>query len=279
MIRILCCLLLGGLASLQAEPETVTAITYNIRLDTRGDVDERDWPQRRDTVTTYLRESGATIIGMQEVVHNQLEDVETALEPFDHTGVGRTDGKNEGEYSPIFYDPAVWEIDPAEQGTFWLSDTPETPGSFTWGNEIPRICSWARLKHRGNGASIYVYNTHWDHRSQPSRERAAKLMVERIRARKHADEPVLLMGDFNAKPDNAAIQTLLASGLFAESPKIEYLTFNSWEGPLVAGAPIDHIFLSPEWQAAKMAVEANGDPPGSDHHPVAVEARLRGESP
>ena len=69
MSRILLCLLLGGLASLQAEPETVTAITYNIRLDTRGDVDERDWPQRRDTVTTYLQQSGATIIGMQEVVH------------------------------------------------------------------------------------------------------------------------------------------------------------------------------------------------------------------
>lgn len=221
-------------------------------------------------VVKFLNEGGFSIIGLQEVKHNQLEDVQKGLPSFKRIGVGRDDGKKSGEYSPLFYDPAIWTADENEQGTFWLSDTPKVPGSKTWGNGVTRICSWARLTGK-NGKSIYVYNTHWDHQSQPSREKAALLVLERIKARTSGDDPVILMGDFNATTENPAIKTLLNSALLVDHGGEEQMvTFNFWKAELKEGLRIDHIFTSPSFKNGRFEVLADGDPVNSDHHPVVL---------
>lgn len=251
-----------------ASADDLKVVTYNIRQDTGGDRGARDWSRRAPGVVTFLKEGDFSLIGLQEVKHNQLRDLEKGLPGYTRLGVGRADGKKGGEYSPVFYRSNQWKADAEKKGTFWLSDTPEKPGSMTWGNQITRICTWVRLIDR-HGRGLYLFNTHWDHQSQPSREKAAVLILERIKARKHPGEPVILMGDFNANTQNPAIKTLLASGLMVDpGGEDQKLTFNFWKPGLRDGLRIDHVFNSRDWPGGQLEVVSDGDPVHSDHHPV-----------
>lgn len=273
MVRVLAFLLLT-FSCLWGGDLPLNIISYNIRNDNAGDQGPKNWPDRRDTITSYLRERKASIIGLQEVKHNQLIDMDKALPDHRHVGVGRDDGKTAGEYSPIFFDHTIWKLDPKEHGTFWLSDTPDTVASRTWGNSHNRICTWARLigiKGPAKGSAIYIYNTHWDHRSQPSRLKSGELMLQRIKARRHQDEPFILMGDLNATTENPAVKQLLASGLLTDHGNTQMRSSSQWNATLVPGLRIDHIFTSPSIKQATLEVESNGDDAkhaGSDHHPV-----------
>jgi endonuclease/exonuclease/phosphatase family metal-dependent hydrolase len=267
LLFLTCTSLLAGIAPLNI-------ISYNIRQDTKGDTGARDWLQRKDKLTDYLRNNKASIIGMQEVRHKQLIDITKALPDHSHVGVGRDDGKKGGEYSPILYDRKIWKLDPKEHGTFWLSDTPDVPNSRTWGNNYTRICSWARLtKLTGpkKGDSIYIYNTHWDHRNQPSRVKSGELILKTIKARSHQQDPFILMGDFNAHTDNPSVQQLLTSGMLIDHGKQQALTSSGWKPVLLPGSRIDHIFTSTSIKKAQFKIDINLGVQGhsaSDHHPV-----------
>ncbi|HEX6132912.1 MAG TPA: glycoside hydrolase family 3 N-terminal domain-containing protein [Longimicrobiales bacterium] len=257
-----------------AADEPVRAMTFNIRYGTANDGPDA-WPNRRGLVIDVIRDFAPTVLGVQEALRFQLDEIARALPGYGIVGVGRDDGEERGEYSAILYDRARLEV--LDSGTFWLSDTPEGPGSMTWGNRIPRIATWARLRLRSPpGTTFHVFNTHWDHESQPSRERSAALLLERIRAR-GARDPVLLMGDFNAGEDNAAFRALLA----AQDPGLRDTfrdvhpqasgtgTYHAFRGD-TSGARIDAILASPEWRtldAAIVRVQENGRYP-SDHFPV-----------
>ena len=150
------------------------------------------------------------------------------------------------------------------------------PNSRSWGNRYTRICTWARLIDR-EGRGVYVFNTHWDHESQPARERSATLMLERIRGRKHQRDPFILMGDLNATPDNPAIRTLLGSALFSDPGKLEIASSSHWSPELRPGSPIDYIFTSKSLRAPAFEVESNPGVDGhaaSDHHPVRLRLTL-----
>ena len=194
-------LLLLTCSTLWAVLPPLNIISYNIRQNTKGDQGAKHWEQRKGMLTGYLRNSKASIIGLQEVRNNQLRDIDSALPEHSRVGVGREDGKQGGEYSPIFYDRKIWKLDPKEHGTFWLSATPDVPNSRTWGNSYTRICTWARLIKLAapeKGSALYIYNTHWDHRSQPSRVKSGELILKTIKARSHQQDPFILMGDLNA---------------------------------------------------------------------------------
>lgn len=275
MMKYLCLAALTCMLPLHAEPLKITAISYNVRNDNQGDTGERDWGARKDKVSGYLLDKKASIVGLQEVKHNQLLDLAKAMPGHQSVGAGRIDGKTAGEYSPVFYDSKLWQADPTDQGTFWLSDTPRKPNSKTWGNRTTRICSWVRLAHTKTGQSVYVYNTHWDHINQHSREKSAELILEKIRSRKHRETPFLLMGDFNANTENKAIKILLASGILTDPGKKQFSTSSMWQAPLRPGLRIDHIFVSKHWQNTQASVESNGKPTAaSDHHPVVLTGAL-----
>jgi endonuclease/exonuclease/phosphatase family metal-dependent hydrolase len=250
-------------------------ISYNIRQDTEGDKGVKDWQQRMPNVVKFLQEQQPSVIGLQEVRNNQLEDLEKNLPDYGKVGVGREDGIAKGEYSPILYDKSVWRMDEKESGTFWLSDTPDVPNSKTWGNGYTRICTWVRLIDKaGSGKGIYIYNTHWDHQSQPSREKAAVLILKMIKQRKNKAESCILMGDFNATTKNPAVKTLLIDGSLIDHGKQQMKTSNYWKAALKVGLRIDHIFVSPELKKAEVKVVATGDPPASDHHPIVMTVDL-----
>ncbi len=257
-------------------------MSFNIRYGTADDGDD-SWPLRRDLVLQVIRDADADVLGVQEALRFQLDEVAAAFPGFGEVGVGRDDGIESGEYSAILYDRLRLRV--LDSGTFWLSDTPEVIASTSWGNGITRIVSWARFRDLTAGGEFYVFNTHWDHQSQPSRERSAVLLLERIASRSTPD-PVLVMGDFNAGEDNPAFQRLIASDstsdltetfrdLHPDSTNVG--TFNGFTGER-SGDKIDAILRSENWKVAEAGIvrtEDDGRFP-SDHFPVmAVLERVR----
>lgn len=268
-------------------PGPISAMTFNIRYGTASDA-EHAWPLRRHLTLRAISDFAPDVLGVQEALRFQLDEIARELPGFGEIGVGREDGIEEGEYSAIFYDRQRLEL--LEHGTFWLSDTPAVPGSVSWGNRITRIATWARFRDRAaDDETFYVFNTHWDHESQPSRERSAALIIERIRARAHPDDPVLLMGDFNAGEDNAAYRALLAPRAAVQGNVPLYDTFravhpdaretgtyHAFRGDR-SGPKIDAILASPEWEtlAAEIVLMNESGLYPSDHFPVTAVLRLR----
>lgn len=250
---------------LEATAKEVELVSYNVRYASRGDFGFRSWKNRGPKVVDFLKERGASVVGLQEVLVGQLRDLEKGLDGYGRVGVGRADGKEGGEFSPIFYNTELWEV--GESGTFWFSDTPDQAGSVGWGTRIPRICTWARLLD-GEGKGIYVFNVHWDHRSGESRVKSGRLLRERISGRKFKDDPVVVMGDFNCVTGSAGMKALVGDGDLVKENATKFKTFHVWAGWMRKGLAIDHILTSPGLRVKKAEVVGNGR--ASDHHPVSV---------
>ncbi|MGJ8726100.1 MAG: endonuclease/exonuclease/phosphatase family protein [Roseibacillus sp.] len=252
--------------------------TFNVRYDAKGDRDERDWRARRELVSEAISLMYPDVLGLQEVLHGQLEDLRKAHPEFVILGVARDDGREKGEYSPLLFRKDRFGLDNAESGTFWLSGKPEEPGSVTWGNACTRVCSWARLVEKKTGRGIYVFNTHWDHKGALSRERSAQLILGRIAKRIHPKEAVILMGDFNASELSPEIQLVvtdkkvdLRNSFLVVNPNEPVKgTFNGWDLERVKGAMIDHVFVNLNLKVKSAAIirhHREGVVP-SDHFPV-----------
>lgn len=264
----------------------LSLMSFNIRYENPEDLDDHAWRQRVAGAVRMIRRENPDIIGVQEALHGQAADLWASLPDFEFSGIGRDDGLREGEYSGIFYRKDRFKPDPGEQGTFWLSDTPTTPGSRTWGNEIPRVATWIRLVDLATMRGFYVFNTHWDHRNQQSRERAALLIAGRIDARKHADEPVALIGDFNSNELNPGIIYLTGKNVkvagtsrsWANGLQDVYQTLHPgeknrrslhfWSGSREGSVKVDHILVSRGAKIDSAEIISNDEPMVSDHFPV-----------
>ena len=131
------------------EDATVQVMTFNIRYNNPDD-GENAWPYRKDRVAEIMAE--ADLIGVQEALNDQLVDLETRLPGFDWFGVGRADGKAEGEFSAIFYRKSRFEL--LDHDTFWLSETPSVVGSVGWDAALERIATWGKLRDRATGRGV-----------------------------------------------------------------------------------------------------------------------------
>ena len=259
--------------------QDLRVMSFNIRYGTADD-GENAWPLRQDLVAEAMTVFQADIVGVQEALAFQLEELSERLPSFDWVGVGRDDGLAAGEYAAIFYRKGRFRV--LETGTFWFSDTPDTPGSMSWGNEIPRICTWARFLDQDAGHEFVFFNVHWDHRSQPSREKAASLLLERIRAMAGGAEGVLVTGDFNAGEENPAFRSLLESPLVELREPFRLLfphaenvgTFHGFQGSS-EGEKIDAILMGPGWDVLNAGIDRfrSGGRYPSDHFPVTATLR------
>ena len=187
-----------------APPTSIVVMSFNIRYGTAND-GENSWKKRKDIVVEVIRNCSPDLIGTQEGLRFQLDYIKEGLPGYGEIGIGRADGDTSGEYAAILYRRDRFSV--LDSGTFWFSDTPAVPGSMHWGNTITRICTWARFEDRESGESFYLYNLHFDHQSQTSRERSAELLAATIHDRADPD-PVSVTGDFNAAEGNRAIRYL-----------------------------------------------------------------------
>lgn len=251
-------------------------MSFNIRYGTAQD-GENAWEQRRDLLRATITGQDPDVLGVQEALRFQLDEIGAALPGHVEIGVGRDDGDTTGEYSALLIRRDHFDVDTS--GTFWLSDAPETPGSTSWGNRITRICTWAVLRDRTTGRRLAVFNTHLDHESQPARERGAALMLERI-GRYAPELPVLVLGDFNSGEDNPALGPLRAAG-FVDTYRVVDTdpagdgTFGGFRGDST-GDKIDYILARGGWtvEAADILRRRTGRRDPSDHFPVVARLRL-----
>ncbi|MFL2436695.1 MAG: endonuclease/exonuclease/phosphatase family protein [Verrucomicrobiales bacterium] len=255
----------------------IDALSFNIRFDTSKD-GENAWPNRKEMVGQWVKSESPDVIGLQEALRHQIDDIKKIATAYSEYGVGRDDGKSRGEHCTILYLKKRFSLDKSDCGTFWFSDTPEKIASKSWGNEIPRICTWARFIEKNTDKGFYVYNVHYDHRSQPSRLGASELIIQRISKRKRSNEPIILMGDFNASENNPAIKifkdeplNLVDTFRVVKPDEKMVKTFHGFRGGSFSGGKIDHVFMLPKMGKVSSAeiVRFNKEKRYlSDHYPV-----------
>jgi endonuclease/exonuclease/phosphatase family metal-dependent hydrolase len=281
--------LLSGHAAAQAPAaedglrEPLLVMSFNIRYGTAKDGDN-EWSRRRDMLFDLVRRRDADLVGLQEALDFQIREILAAVPGYAVVGVGRDDNGNHGEFSAILFKKDRFAV--AEAGTFWLSDTPAVPGSKSWGNNITRICTWARFVDR-DGRGFYHFNVHLDHQSQPSRERSTVLLRGRVDTRQVLSDPVILTGDFNVGEDNPAIATLTrpaGSAPFVDTYRIlhpdaaEVGTFSSFKFGNIGRDKIDYVLVQPGAEVLSAEIDrfSRDNRYPSDHFPVIARVRLRG---
>ena len=268
---------------------------YNVRYDEPNDAKKGNgWEQRMPHICNLINYQEWDLIGLQEVLHQQLQDLKSNLRGYDYVGVARDNGKEEGEYAPIFYKTNRMRV--LESGTFWLSKTPDKVGSIGWDASMPRICTWARFEDKRTKWKFYMFNLHMDHIGKEAQRESAKLMIAKVKEM-CGDQPYILTGDFNADQNSDVYSILTTSGAFADAATktnrklTENGSFNGFNPDFHTDGRIDHIFVSNRVSVHKWGIvpalywgETGKDKHPhqarvmSDHYPVEVQVdfpRLR----
>ena len=279
---------------LLAKGQTLNYGTFNIR-NSNGDRNdpERCWNVRRDRVAQFVLDQQLSIVGMQEVLHDQLTDLQRLLPDYDYEGVGRDDGKRKGEYSPIFWRRADWEKQ--NGGTFWLSTTPDVVGSVGWDAALTRIATYVLLRHRQTGRQLMCINTHFDHVGHQARQESAHLILLKAKEIVNAASsslnsqtiPFVLTGDFNIAMNDAAYHVITHDATF---PILDtYMQgaphggpFYTWHdyGRISVGqaSKIDYIFASPSISVLRTFIQQDDRSEHplhlSDHNPLVATLKL-----
>ena len=250
-------------------------ISYNIRYDNPDD-GINQWKNRAKRMGIVLNRESPDILGIQEALVNQVSDLDKMLPEYSHVGVGRDDGKEKGEYSAIYYKNARLII--LNQGSFWLSPTPDVPGSKGWDAAITRICTWAKFEDIKEARTFFVFNTHFDHQGKQARLESARLLLQKISVIA-GDNPVILTGDLNSEPNEEAYAVLAQSkgpvlndSYRPNRRKLEVpdCTFTGFSVKNEFCKRIDYVFSSPAFSVENYTVILDSDSSNynSDHVPV-----------
>jgi endonuclease/exonuclease/phosphatase family metal-dependent hydrolase len=262
----------------------VTVMTFNVRYNNQGDL-QNAWPNRKSLVASTIQFHKIEIAGLQEVLDGQLRDMEGLLPDYAWLGVGRDDGKEGGEYNPIFYLKSRFKI--LAQSTFWLSETSDTTGSRGWDAACNRVVTWARFEDQADKQALFFFNTHFDHVGEIARVQSAELVLKKI-GEIAGNEPVILTGDFNCGSDDAPYH-LLISGDGKAPGLVDTLrlsktghygstqSFNGFNIELDPGNTIDFIFVRGIKSVLRHGIIAEiwDGKFASDHYPVIAEVVAR----
>ncbi len=265
-------------------PGLVRVMSFNIRYGTAKD-GPNAWGHRREQVVDVIRSFAPDLLGCQEVLSFQRDELAAALDGYEVVGVGRDDGLEEGEMTPIFF--RLDRFERLDSGHFWLSSTPATVGSKGWDAALPRIATWARLRDRDDAAQseVLVLNTHFDHRGAQARLESARL-VRRMVGDLGRDGRLVLMGDFNAEENSPPYEALFSDSeqgpcivdtwrARGPRPAEREGTFNGFDPAAVDGPRIDWIGCSHDWNVRLAGIDrtvVDGRTP-SDHWPVTAVLR------
>ncbi len=263
--------------------KSLRVMSFNIRLNVSGD-GPNAWLYRKDLAASMLHLHQPDVVGLQEALPDQVDDLAARLPDFAWVGVGRDDGARKGEFAAIFYRRA--RLAQLDQGTFWLSETPDVPGSMGWDARCIRITTWAKFRDAATDAVFFFYNTHFDHVGEVARNESARLLLMDALTRA-GTAPVIVVGDLNCNEDATAYR-LLAGGAKdipfrlwdakTQSMTLHHgpsATFHAFTGEL--RERIDYIFLTEGIHVLRHATLADywdGGRYPSDHMPVVVDVVL-----
>lgn len=253
-------------------------MTFNIRLDAPSD-SANNWKFRKDDVCKMITYYQPDLLGMQEVRHNQMEDLKQGLPQYTALGVGRDDGHEAGEYCPIFFNSERFTL--IKSGNFALSEQPDSIGKKGWDASYNRITTWALLEEKSNGKKMIFFNTHLDNDGKIARDKSVDLIMQKIKEIA-PDSPAILTGDFNCTPNEAPLQTL-EKGNMQNTSKIATVAYGpSWSFhdfgrlPLEERVLLDYIFVSKGITVDRYRVIQDTPDRGflSDHFPVLSDLKL-----
>lgn len=264
-------------------PAEVKVMTLNVRIDAPSD-SMNNWQYRKDSISAFIHKNDFDILGLQEVYHNQMEDLHARLPEYASVGVGRVDGKEQGEYSPVFYKKDKYTL--LDSNTFWISEFPDSVGTRSWDSAFARIATWAKLKDNKSGKVLLVLNTHLDHVGVEARHKGAQLIIERLKNIASPGDAVIATGDFNfAEQEKAAYEAMTTnefvmkdSHKIAEKSSGAGFTFHDFGRlPDERRKKIDYVFVSPDIKVVSSNIFFDEIAEGrylSDHNPILVDMIL-----
>jgi endonuclease/exonuclease/phosphatase family metal-dependent hydrolase len=261
-------------------------MSFNIRYGTADDGENR-WDLRKEFLIETIKAFKPDLLGTQETLGFQRDYLAEKLPEYDWLGVGRDDGKDQGEMMALYYKRDRFEKQGG--GHFWLSETPDSPGSKSWDSSLPRMVTWVKLKDRQSPSAppIAFFNTHFDHRGPEARLESARLIRRQI-ATIGEGCSIIVTGDFNSGEGSEPYQALFAPADGQDSPVVD--TFRAahpergenegtgtgrFRAGDTSGPRIDWIAAGRDWQIVEAAIDrtAKGGRTPSDHFPVMAVLR------
>ncbi len=254
----------------------IKVVSFNIR-NSHADDGPNSWAHRRERSINAIRKLAPDVIGLQEVCFDQRADLENSLSDYIFVGSARDDGALDGEVALVGFLKNRFHL--LESRTFWLSDTPELPGSSTWGNRCVRTCTACLLHDIETNDCFRIYNTHLDHESEESRLESARLIRDRV-SLDLPQYPAIVTGDFNVGESHDVLKTFSKSLLrdtfriVNADAKIQG-TFPDY-GNDTLHEKIDYILTDVSWEVLSASIETDLNSEGwiSDHYPVSATLEL-----
>ena len=268
-----------------SSPAPYRMMSFNVRT-ARAQDGVNAWPHRLEFLFETIRRFGPDLIGFQEVVEAQHDEIVKRMPEYVFSGVARDDGKRKGEWSLVGYRRDRFER--VDHGDFWLSENPKEVGSKSWDAALTRICTWTRLRDKVNRCELVYANTHFDHKGVVARQEASRVLS--IELSKIANGvPALLTGDLNINEDNPAYAVLVRPDRTGAIRWIDSYrevhprrmpdeaSFNGFKGTQI-GSRIDFVFHTDDFVATSSEIDRSAMPDGrfpSDHYPVTAVLKLK----
>ncbi|MCE3015501.1 MAG: endonuclease/exonuclease/phosphatase family protein [Pirellula sp.] len=281
-------LLFAGAVCMASDELPVRVMSFNIRYGTAKDGDNH-WDKRKEFLVETINEFDPDLLGTQETLAFQRDYIQEKLSKYQSFGVGRDDGKDNGEMAALFFNKHRFEK--LDGGHFWLSPTPDVVGSKGWDAALPRIATWVKLRDNTaqEAAPILFLNTHFDHMGAEARSQSVSLIRSKV-TKLGADCRVILTGDFNADAKSGPYKSLFDSDLTkpdlislqdtyikttSPHPDPSMGTFSGFKAANNSGPRIDWIACTSHWQVRQARIDRTqreGRTP-SDHFPVTAILR------
>ena len=257
---------------------SLSVITFNMRYDNPED-GQNNWRFRHERVAGVIKAQEVDVLGTQELLSNQFNDLSGLLTGYQGVGVGRLDGAESGEYCAVFFRKDRFTL--LDSGTFWLSETPEVVGSLGWDGACERIATWVVLRDR-DGRELFFIDTHLDHVGQVARDEGVSLLMKRIETLS-GGRPVILTGDFNSEPGSSVVAHVQKDGVLRDAKAIaaqrsgtDWSFSDFGQIPEAERPLLDYIFVSGDIEAVRYEVLPDIFDGGyvSDHAPVMAVVKI-----
>lgn len=257
---------------------SLSVMTFNMRYDNPED-GQNNWRFRRERVAGVIKAQEVDVLGTQELLSNQFNDLSGLLTGYQGVGVGRLDGVESGEYCAVFFRKDRFTL--LDSGTFWLSETPEVVGSLGWDGACERIATWVVLRDR-DGREFFFIDTHLDHVGQVARDEGVSLLMKRIETLS-GGRPVILTGDFNSEPGSSVVAHVQKDGVLRDAKAIaaqrsgtDWSFSDFGQIPEAERPLLDYIFVSGDIEAVRYEVLPDTFDDGyvSDHAPVMAVVKI-----
>lgn len=253
--------------------EVIRIMSFNIRCTNVG---KDSWEDRIGIVTETINKSNADSVGVQEATPEWMATLDKELTKYAWIGVGRDDGKNQGEFSSIFYLKDKYNL--VDSGTFWLSETPEKP-SLGWDAGCNRVCTWAVLENKETKEQYVHINSHFDHVGTKAREESVKLIL--AHAEKYKDLPVVFTADMNVEEGSnnykAMVSGCLKDTKYLTDDSMNYLTYHDTKPSSHRNDVIDYVMVNDKFNVLSYKVVTAGidNRYVSDHFPVYADLEIK----